>query len=132
MNKTVLIIITLGIAIAFGVIFYGGGKNMPSVDNVVVREGVQYITIDAKGGYSPIVTSAEAGIPSKLIVKTNGTYDCSAALVVRDANFQEILPGTGETEIDLGVKEDGEKVEGTCGMGMYNFEINFKSANSDV
>ena len=126
MNKSVLVIITLGIVVAFGIIFYGGAQKSASVDNVEVRDGVQYITIDAKGGYSPGVSTAKAGIPTKLIVKTEGTYDCSAALVVRAADFQEILPQTGETEIDLGVKNAGEKVEGVCGMGMYNFEVNFQ------
>ena len=131
MNKSVLVIITLGIVVAFGIIFYGGAQKSASVDNVEVRDGVQYITIDAKGGYSPGVSTAKAGIPTKLIVKTEGTYDCSAALLVRDANFQQMLPGTGETEIDLGVKNAGEKVEGVCGMGMYNFEINFEPPNSE-
>ena len=126
MNKSVLVIITLGIVTAFGIIFYGGGQKSASVDNVEVREGVQYITIDAKGGYSPAISTAQAGMPTKLIVKTNGTYDCSSALLVRDADFQAILPETGETEIDLGVKGAGEKVEGLCGMGMYNFEVNFQ------
>ncbi|MDP9249602.1 MAG: hypothetical protein M3M85_03810 [bacterium] len=132
MNKKVLIIITLGIVAVFGIIFYGGGKQTALVDNVETREGVQYITIEARGGYFPQVSEALAGIPTKLIVKTNGTYDCSAALVVRAANFQQLLPQTGETEIDLGMKNDGEKVDGVCGMGMYSFEINFKSEKSDV
>src|SRR3989344_2354546 len=131
MNKSVLVIITLGIVTAFGIIFYGGGQKSASVDNVEVRDGVQYITIDAKGGYSPAISTAQAGVPTKLIVKTDGTYDCSAALLVRDANFQQMLPGTGETEIDLGVKNAGEKVDGVCGMGMYNFEINFEPPNSE-
>jgi plastocyanin domain-containing protein len=127
MNKKVLTIITAGILIAFGVIFYSGGQKSALVNNVQVKEGVQYVTINAKGGYFPAVSVAQAGIPTKLIVQTNGTYDCSAALVVRDANFRQMLPQNGATEIDLGVKNAGEKVEGVCGMGMYNFEVTFKA-----
>lgn len=128
MNKTVSIIITLGLIVAVGIIFTGGSKIKNSdqaVQNSEIRDGVQYITIDAKGGYSPQMSTAKAGIPTKLIVKTNGTYDCSASLVVWDAGFQKILPQTGETEIDIGTKNAGETLQGVCGMGMYNFQINF-------
>lgn len=131
MNKTVSIIITLGLVVALGIVFLGGSKSHDSANttgsqqNVEVRDGVQYITIDAKGGYSPKVALAQGGIPTKLIVKTNGTFDCSASLVVRSVGFQKILPPTGETEIDLGTPKSGEPLVGVCGMGMYNFQINF-------
>lgn len=132
MNKTVLIVITLGLVVALGIVFFGGSSNPQEGENVAggrqsveIRDGVQYITIDAKGGYSPKVASAQGGIPTKLIVKTNGTFDCSASLVVRSVGFQKILPPTGETEIDLGVPKSGEPLVGVCGMGMYNFQINF-------
>ncbi len=36
------------------------------------------------------------------------------------------LPQTGSTEIDLGSPQAG-KLQGTCGMGMYPFAIDFKS-----
>jgi plastocyanin domain-containing protein len=39
------------------------------MQNVEVRDGIQYITIDAKGGYSPKTLCAKADIPTKLIVK---------------------------------------------------------------
>jgi len=123
MNKTVSIIITLGLVVALGFIFMGGDKK--SAQSVEIKDGVQYITIDAKGGYSPSVTTAKSGIPTKLIVKTNGTYDCSASLIIRSIGFQKILPQTGETEIDIGTPKMGEPLQGVCGMGMYSFQINF-------
>lgn len=130
MNKTVSIVITLGLVVALGIVFLGGSsKPQENVadggQSVEIKDGIQYITIDAKGGYSPKVSTAQGGIPTKLIVKTNGTFDCSASLVVRSVGFQKILPPTGETEIDLGVPKAGEPLVGVCGMGMYNFQINF-------
>jgi plastocyanin domain-containing protein len=129
MNKTVSIIITLGLIVGIGIIFMGGSKkdnaNTGSAQSVEIKDGVQYITIDAKGGYSPRVTEAKAGLPTKLIMKTNGTYDCSASLVIRSVGFQKILPQTGETEIDLGIPKTGEPLQGVCGMGMYSFLVNF-------
>jgi hypothetical protein len=93
--------------------------------NVEIRDGVQYVTIEASGGYSPEQSTAKAGVPTKLIVRTNGTYDCSSSLVVRAVGYQGILPGTGETEIDLGAVAAGEKITGVCSMGMYSFGIDF-------
>ena len=124
MNKTVLIIITLGLIVVIGIIF-SSGQGSGSAQNVEIRDGIQYVTINAKGGYFPKVSTAKAGIPTKLIVKTDSTFDCSAALSVRSAGFQEILPQTGETEIDLGIPKAGEPLEGICGMGMYSFLVNF-------
>lgn len=126
MNKTASIIVTVGLILGIGIIFWGGSKdNGGSVNNVEIKNGVQYITINAQGGYSPRTSSAKAGIPTKLIMKTNGAYDCSASLVIRSIGFQKILPQTGETEIDLGIKKAGETTQGVCGMGMYNFSVNF-------
>ena len=131
MNKTALIIITIALAIGIGIVLLGQSEN--SIDstgdqpaqNVEIRDGVQYVTINARGGYSPRVSRAEANIPTKLIVKTNGTYDCSAALVIRSIGYQKILPQTGEEIIDLGTPQPGT-LQGLCSMGMYNFSVDFR------
>lgn len=132
MNKTASIIITIALIVGLGIVFMGGSKSKDSntastqsAQNVEIKDGVQYVTIDAKGGYSPKVSTAKAGIPTKLIVKTNGTYDCSASLVIRSLGYQKVLAQTGEDTIDIGTPRAGEPLQGVCGMGMYNFLINF-------
>ena len=133
MNKTVSIIITLALVVGIGIIFIGGSRSKnnasnsttESAQNTEIKDGVQYITVNAKGGYSPKISSAKAGIPTKLIVKTNGTYDCSASLVIRSLGFQKILSQTGEEVIDIGTPQAGQPLQGVCGMGMYSFQINF-------
>ncbi len=95
------------------------------VTNTSIKDKIQFVEIEAKGGYSPRVTYAKSGIPTKLIVKTNGTYDCSSALVIRSVGFQSILPQTGLTEIDLGIHAAGDTLQGLCSMGMYSFQIQF-------
>src|SRR5574343_1468152 len=92
-------------------------------NNSEIKDGVQYITITARGGYSPRSSTAKAGIPTKLVMKTNGTYDCSASLVIRQLNYRGMLPNTGETTIDAGTPKAGDVLKGTCGMGMYSFLI---------
>lgn len=124
MNKTVLIIITFGLIVALGIIFTSGDNKF--AQKVEIIDGVQYVTVTAQGGYFPNVSNAQAGIPTKLIMKTNGTYDCSAALVIKSLNYQKILPKSGETEIDLGTPKAGVPLQGVCGMGMYSFLVNFQ------
>ena len=130
MNKTASIIIAIALVIGLGILFFGQSKNnsgssgTQSAQNVEIRDGIQYVTITARGGYSPKVSTAQANIPTKLVVKTNGTYDCSASLVIRSIGYQKILPQTGEEVIDLGTPQSGT-LQGLCGMGMYNFSINF-------
>lgn len=129
MNKTASIIITLALVIGIGIVFLGQSNNNSdsttgSAQNIEIRDGVQYVTINARGGYSPKVSKAQANIPTKLIVKTNGTYDCSASLVIRSIGFQKILAQTGEEIIDLGTPQAGT-LQGLCSMGMYNFAVNF-------
>jgi hypothetical protein len=58
-------------------------------------------------------------------MKTNGTYDCSASLVIRQLNYRGMLPNTGETTIDAGTPKSGDVLRGVCGMGMYSFAIAF-------
>ncbi len=130
MNKIALSIITIGLIVGIGVIFVGskdGDKTAltQSMQNVEVKDGIQYITIDAKGGYSPKLSNAKADIPTKLIVKTNGTYDCSSSLVIKSLGYQKILAQTGEEMIDVGTPKAGEPLQGVCGMGMYSFVVNF-------
>ena len=130
MNKIALSIVTVGLLIGIAIIFLDGVKGVKTVEaepgqNIEIREGVQYITINAKGGYSPRITAAAADMPTKLIVKTNGTYDCSTALVIRSVGYQKILSKSGEEVIDIGTSKSGASLQGTCSMGMYNFVINF-------
>ena len=131
MNKTASIIITLALIIGMAIIFWGGSKSENNSnkigENSEIKDGIQYVTINAKGGYSPKTSIAKADIPTKLIVKTDGTYDCSASLVIRSVGFQKILSQIGEEIIDIGIPKAGQPLQGVCGMGMYNFKINFNS-----
>ena len=129
MNKVIYVIITLGLITVIGIVFFGQSRgdlsNDQTIQKVEIRDGVQYVTINARGGYSPKVSQAKANVPTKLIVKTNGTYDCSLALVIRSIGYQKILSQTGEEIIDLGTPQTGT-LQGICSMGMYSFVVNFE------
>ena len=152
MNRTISIIITTVLIIGIGIVFFRQSKEYPDsvgtqpienveikeqskkyfdstdvqlTQNIEIRDGIQYITINARGGYSPKISTAQANIPTKLVIKTKDTYDCSSALVIKSIGYQKILPQTGEEIIDLNAPQVGT-IQGICSMGMYSFIVNFK------
>ena len=94
-------------------------------NNVSVVGGKQIIRITAKGGFSPIHSIAQAGLATILRVDTNGTFDCSSIVRIPSMNISKNLPMSGTTDIDIGIQKVG-KFYGTCGMGMYPFDVEFK------
>jgi plastocyanin domain-containing protein len=132
MKSTPLSIIVAAIIISgtLFIVLSGGsdsssGAPSASVQNVTITDNVQTVEIKAKGGYWPRKTVAKAGIPTVLRVNTTGTYDCSAAIRIPALSVAKMLPPNGVSNIDLGTPQAG-KLSGTCGMGMYNFEIQFQ------
>ncbi|MBI5138908.1 MAG: cupredoxin domain-containing protein [Candidatus Vogelbacteria bacterium] len=103
-----------------------GTTETPSVENVSVENGKQIVQINAKGGFLPRLSEAKAGVPTILRVDTNGTYDCSSSVRIPSLRISKNLPATATTDIDLGISKEGI-LDGTCGMGMYPFRIEFKS-----
>jgi len=99
-------------------------SNVPA-NNVSVVDGKQIIEISAKGGYQPRKSTAKLGIPTVLRFNTNGTFDCSSVVRIPSMNISKILPQSGATDIDLGSPMAG-LLKGSCGMGMYPFEIDFQ------
>lgn len=122
--------IILGALIAGCVLLFvlsGASRNgdLGKVDNVSIVDGTQVVTIDVKGGYRPRVSTAKAGIPTVLRFDTDGTYDCSSSIRIPSRNISRFLPPSGSTDIGLGTST-AETLAGSCGMGMYSFQVNFE------
>jgi plastocyanin domain-containing protein len=100
-------------------------KNNIPVNNVGVVGDRQVIEITAKGGFTPRKSTAKAGTPTTLRINTEGTFDCSSSVRIPSMNVFQNLPPSGVTDIDLGIQPLGV-LSGTCGMGMYPFEIDFQ------
>ena len=79
----------------------------------------------SSGGYSPKKIEAKAGVPTILVMKSDGAYGCERAFNIPDLNISEILPENGQTQFDLGTHAKGTTLTGVCGMGMYYFQIFF-------
>lgn len=128
--KTTTAIIIAGVIIGGAILLMSSRGGVPSqqenIQNVSIVDGKQIVEIKAKGGYTPRISKAKAGIPTILRFNTNGTFDCSASVRIPSMSISQVLPNSGSTDIDLGNPKVGI-VQGTCGMGMYPFEINFSS-----
>lgn len=86
-------------------------------------DGVQRVVLEARdGGYSPSLLRVRAGVPTELTVRTDGVVGCTRAFVIPSTGYQEYLPETGDTRVDLGVLEPG-RMRFTCAMGMYSGSI---------
>lgn len=122
------IILTVALIIA-GVIISRDGTASTTApsggSNVSIVGGKQIIEISAKGGYSPRVSTAKAGVPTVLRVITRGTFDCSSILVIPSLNYSARLQPTGEKDIEIPSQQAGTVLRASCGMGMYNFQIQF-------
>lgn len=95
--------------------------------NVTTDNGKQIVEVAAKGGYSPRVTTAKAGTPTILRIKTSSTFDCSSSLRIPSLGYSKNLPATGTTDIEIPAQAAGSTLKALCSMGMYNFSVEFKS-----
>lgn len=125
--KSIVISIIIAVVLIGGAIYFSQGKDsvIPNYEsNVSVVDGKQIIEISAKGGYQPRRSVAKAGIPTILRMNTKGTFDCSLFMRIPSMGISQSLPQSGVTDIDLGIQQVSV-LKGTCGMGMYPFEIEF-------
>ncbi len=128
-KNTVYAILIVAVLIGSAIIFTGKGtpldtKSVSNNSNVEMNNGVQIINIDVKGGYWPKKTMAKAGVPTTIRFITKNTFDCSRSLRLPSKGTNDMLPQTGNTDIDIGSQTQG-KFFGSCSMGMYSFEIDF-------
>ena len=130
MKTPTIIAIIIGSAFVLGAFILTRGNaspaDSPPVSNVTIEDGKQIVTISAKGGYSPRMTEAKADMPTTLRVETRGTFDCSSVLAIPSMNYQENLPPSGISEVEIPPQKADSTFEGLCGMGMYRFEIAFR------
>ena len=130
MKPTVIAIIAAALIIGGAIVFSSKGgsptvADAPNANNVSIVDGKQIIEVSAKGGYQPKKSVAKAGVPTVLRFNTNGTFDCSSTIRIPSMGISKSLPPSGATDIDLGSPQVAT-LQGTCGMGMYSFEVDFQ------
>lgn len=128
MNKSIVISLVMSILLIAGAFWFATSTQRGDADTVSVAsiiDGQQIIDISAKGGYSPRLVTAKAGIPTILRVRTSGTFDCSASLVIPKLSYQKFLQPSATEEIVIPSEQAQGTLQGLCSMGMYNFRITF-------
>lgn len=84
---------------------------------VTTANGTQIVEIIAGlTSYSPSNVQVRSGVPTTLLIHSEGADGCIRSFVIRGE--QTILPVDGETRIDLGILEPG-RLDYACGMGMF-------------
>jgi plastocyanin domain-containing protein len=132
MKLTPLAILVASLLIGGAIIFSaqtsssGSGSRAVDAHNVSIVDGTQVVAISAKDGYNPQKSLAKAGVPTILRFNTSGSYDCSSSIRIPSLNISQALPASGATDINVGTPRAGV-LRGTCGMGMFSFEVDFKS-----
>ncbi|HET9641615.1 MAG TPA: cupredoxin domain-containing protein [Candidatus Paceibacterota bacterium] len=129
MQKSILVSAGLSVLLIMGAVWFVSierGGSGPAQVASTTPDGTQVIDITAKGGYSPRVIIAKAGVPTILRVSTRGTFDCSSSIVIPKLGFQKFMPPTGTTDIPISAKDAQGTLQGLCAMGMYNFQIRFE------
>lgn len=106
----------------------GNKASSPSDDTsgIIPSANAQMIELTAKAGYFPKTQTAKANTPTTLRVKTNSTFDCSSAFAIPSLGIRKNLPPNGNTDIAIPPQAPGTKLAGTCGMGMYRFDVEFQ------
>lgn len=129
--KSTIISIIIAVVIIGGSIFLVSRNDADreglsvNENNVSIVDSKQIIEITARGGYQPRKSVAKAGMPTIIRFNTNGTFDCSSAVRIPSLDISRNLPQRGTTDIDIGSPKLGI-LYGTCGMGMFPFEIDFQ------
>lgn len=128
MNKIAVVLAILISAFLIGGMFYwASSKSAATAAGIAtIVGGTQFVDLAAKGGYSPRVVTAKAGVPTVLRVKTSGTFDCSSSLVIPKLSYQKFLQPSGTEEIAISAEQAQGTMQGLCSMGMYNFQIRFQ------
>ncbi len=129
MKATIISIIVAVVLIGGAFMLTRSGSNTGQVanaNNVTIVDGKQIIEITARGGYQPRKSIAKAGIPTIIRFNTKGTFDCSSSVRIPSMGISKSFPQIGSTDIDIGEGKLG-MLQGSCGMGMYPFEVEFQS-----
>ena len=115
MQALIAIIVALAVTVAVLWFFFAPRKAFRArVDN-----GVQEAVVEVKGGYSPAVIEAEAGLPLRLIFDRKEDGECSSHVVFSDFGVDLALPPFRTTT--LTIHPDGPGEYGfACGMNMLH------------
>ncbi|MBC9723925.1 sulfite exporter TauE/SafE family protein [Streptomyces sp. TRM68367] len=87
--------------------------------------GTQIVTLTVTDFYVPTEFTAQAGVPTTLVLRGKDSGGCARAFTIPELGVQEIVKRNGDTEIDLGTRKAGT-LRFSCAMGMQTGTITFQ------
>jgi plastocyanin domain-containing protein len=85
-------------------------------------DGVQQVTIEVEGGYSPSAVRVRRDAPVRLVFDRKETSSCSEELVIGSLGVRRYLTPFEKTAVDLPPLSPGT-YDFTCGMGMLHGKL---------
>ncbi len=101
-------------------------SRLPRVAGAMARDrnGVQVVNIQvSSAGYTPNNITLKKGVPTQLVLTTNGTGGCARAFTIPSLRLQKVLPPTGTETLEFTPSKAGPLVF-SCSMGMYTGTFN--------
>ena len=95
-----------------------------------LRNGVQEVTIQVKGGYSPDLVRVKAGVPVRLIFDRQDNSGCTERVVFSDFNIGRSLAAFAKTAVEITPTEPGEYAW-ACGMNMLHGKVIAEPADGE-
>ncbi|WP_426362463.1 cupredoxin domain-containing protein [Streptomyces sp. E-08] len=86
--------------------------------------GRQVITLTVTDFYGTTAFAAEAGVPTKLVLRGKDSGGCARAFTIPALGVREIVKENGGTAIDLSTPTAG-KLRFSCAKGMQTGGIDF-------
>jgi plastocyanin domain-containing protein len=117
-----LMIAAAGIAAIAWVNWYFFFAGRSTATATVAAGGVQEVTVQVAGGYSPAQVRVKSGAPVRLYFDRQESSGCSEEVVFPDFGVKRFLPAFKTTDIELGPMSPGS-YEFTCGMGMLRGKL---------
>jgi plastocyanin domain-containing protein len=123
MNGVEWVVLLVGLAAIAWVnwYFFVAGRE-PAAVTSAASDGVQQVTIEVEGGYSPSAVRVRRDAPVRLVFDRKETNSCSEELVIGSLGVRKFLTPFEKTTVDLGPLAAGT-YEFTCGMGMLHGKL---------
>ena len=94
------------------------------------RDGVQDVVVTVKGGYSPGVIRARAGLPLRITFDRREAGECTSEVVFPDFRVRRTLPAYARTTLELMPERPGE-FGFACGMNMVHGRLVVEPGEGD-
>lgn len=122
MTPTEWLVVLAGVAAIAWVNWYFLLSQREAISAAEVSSGVQEVTIQVRGGYSPDTVRVRRDRPVRLVFDRQETSSCSEEIVLGDFSVRRFLPPFAKTAVEFTPRQPGT-FDFTCGMGMLHGKL---------